>query len=948
MQCPPGERRAVTILFIHSSCSNSGDIAMLHSKITSGTLIAALIAIPFTLFAPADGWAAREQMIITTRKTEENLQDVPISVSAITDIEIEQKGISTIQGVAKYTPGVEFDEGYGGQDNRIVIRGLSPTRGRANAAFLVDGIDFTGEAMTTAGSAFSVNQRLIDVERIEVVKGPQSALFGRSAFAGAVQYITKNPNLENWEGDISVDIGSAAVSDGKGGEEETQQFTASIGGPLTDNFGLRLNGVIYDDGGFYDNSITGAEVGGADGVGAALTALWEVSETLSIKARGAFSNDEFQPRAQARVPSNTVVNLPANLIYTSGAGGPFFPRSNYPDCGPWPPGSSDNALTSCLGTPKVIVTGKLPDGDELSVTRSPDPATGGEYPGTDLDVMTLTLFIDWETGIGTFTSYTGMSKSDSDQLFDGNWDSMPAGSYTSLDGTWTINLPPCGLPNCSPIGQQIDFENDTDLFSQEIRYATNLDGPVNFTAGALYWNEEVDQTERGMTVSPAYFRGFPPGPPSYLSWPTAASVIIDAGPGLNPRFKSREVEHWSIYGLIDWDINDTLKLTLEGRYVDEDLTNVGSVCLVAETAALTGLVNADPTVCSGSFRGGSSLAQASGGTLPDGTWTNAVTGPLEAKYNDSFFTPKATLEWRPSDTRMWYASIAQGKKPGGISTIAGGTFFDPDNNTFDSEELMAYELGAKMLFADGAVTVNGAAFFQDYTDKQVGVTQFDTRIQSDVSSIENAGEAEIWGVELDAAWEINEHWYVAASYTWLDAEYTKFESITGSSSEVARTLQAGHGGCLELIDLDPDPAAISNACRVSRTGNRIEDIPESAFVGYARWNTAVGGNGMNMFIDANVIFNGSRYIEENNLKELDAYWLTDIRLGVTSDNWEVVLFVDNLFDDDTVKSAVDVGSQIETFKQGSFPPGPNDGVLASLPDPRVAGIRARFGFGGGQ
>ena len=292
---------------------------MPYARMTSGAL-AALIAIPITLLAPADGWA-REELTITTRKVEENLQDVPISVSAIVATEIEQKGITNMRGVAKYTPGIEFDEGYGAQDRRIVIRGLSPTRGRSNAAFLVDGIDFTGEAMTTAGGAFLINQRLIDVERIEVIRGPQSALYGRSAFAGAIQYVTKNPNLENWDGEVATDLGS----------DEQYQLTGAVGGPIGSNFGLRLNALVYDEAGFYDNVLTGTEVGGAEGTGVALTGLWNATDDLSFKARFAFSNDEYQPPSQARVDSNTIVNLPPELIYTSGAGGPGFPRANYPD-----------------------------------------------------------------------------------------------------------------------------------------------------------------------------------------------------------------------------------------------------------------------------------------------------------------------------------------------------------------------------------------------------------------------------------------------------------------------------------------------------------------------------------------------------------------------------------------------------------------------------------------
>jgi len=918
---------------------------MIVSRSVQAALTAALVITPMTLFAPAGASAAAlDEITVFTRKREENLQDVPISVSAITDVQIEQRGISSIAKVAKYSPGIEFDEGFGGQDSRIVIRGLSPTRGRANAAFLVDGVDFTGEALSTAGQAFALNQRLLDVERIEVVKGPQSALYGRSAFAGAIQYFTKNPNLEIWDGEVSASIAS----------EEQYQISGAVGGPLGQRFGLRVNAVAYDEAAFYQSVITGGDVGGAKGAGAALTGLWEATDNLSFRGRIAISNDEFEPRAQARIASNRVENLPANLVYTSGAGGPFFPRANYPDCGPFPT-SSDNALTSCLGTPKVLSIGTVPNADGLGVAQSPDPRTGGEYPGTDVDIGTFTLAVSWDTDIGTWDSWTGYAKTDSKQLFDGTWDSMPAGSYTSLDGTWTVNRVPCGptgMENCSPIGQEINFSNETDLFSQEFRYASKFEGPVNFNAGILYWTEDAQQAEQSLTVSPAYFRGF--AAPD-VALPLASAVLLDGnGNGLNnnPRGTGRDTEHWSIYGLIDWNINDAWKLTLEGRYVDEEIDNVGEQCLVAETLAQSGLAGVDttgdgnPDACNSLFRGGSSITQAvAGGTLPVGTYTNAVAGPLSAKATDSFFTPKGTLEWRSSDTKMWYVSIAQGQKPGGISSITGGQFFDPENNRFDSEKLLTYELGGKTTWADGDVVINGAVFFQDYTDKQVGVTKFDPRIGSDVGTIENAGEAEILGIEFDASWLINDNWFVSAGYTWLDAEYTKFESTTGSSTEVARSQIAGNGGCLELIDTNPDPMEFNNVCRVDRTGNKIEDIPENAFLGYLRWNTPIGASAMNLWVDTNVIFTDERFIDENNVKSLDSYWLMDVRLGVTQDNWEVVLFVDNVTDDDTPKSGLDVGSQIETFKQGAFPPGPTDGMLVSLPDPRVVGIRARVGFG---
>ena len=124
----------------------------------------------------------------------------------------------------------------------------------------------------------------------------------------------------------------------------------------------------------------------------------------------------------------------------------------------------------------MLYTGTVPDADQLTIGQAPDPATGGEYPGTDVDLTTITLTADWVTTVGTFSSYTGGAVTEATQVFDGQWDALEAGSYTSLDGSWTVNRIPCpdvavssnGLSNCSPIGQKIDFDNETDLFIRDV------------------------------------------------------------------------------------------------------------------------------------------------------------------------------------------------------------------------------------------------------------------------------------------------------------------------------------------------------------------------------------------------------------------------------------------------------------------------------------------------
>ena len=151
---------------------------------------------------------------------------------------IQRNGITGIKDVAKFSPSVQFDTSYNPTDTRVNIRGLSATRGRSNVAFLVDGIDVTTENVIAAGSGLLANQRLLnDIERIEVVKGPQSALFGRAAFAGAISYVTKEPGDE-FESDSTAWIWLKTV---------TWRAAIALGGPVIgDLLGLRANGVYWD------------------------------------------------------------------------------------------------------------------------------------------------------------------------------------------------------------------------------------------------------------------------------------------------------------------------------------------------------------------------------------------------------------------------------------------------------------------------------------------------------------------------------------------------------------------------------------------------------------------------------------------------------------------------------------------------------------------------------
>jgi outer membrane receptor protein involved in Fe transport len=428
---------------------------------------AAFVTIPAMLVSSATYAQALEEITVTARKTAENLQEVPLSITAIGAEEIDRLGIKDLTGITQLDTSVQFDEGFTPSDTRITIRGLSPTRGRPNAATLVDGIDVTSEAVSNAGGSLLINPRLIDIERIEIVKGPQSALYGRSAFAGAIQYVTKDP-ADELSGELYVDANS----------EDAQELRGNVSIPINDELGVLINGLVWDAEGSYRNIATGDHVGGGDGFGTSVTVKWEPSDELSLKWRTEYSDDNFDVAPQVLLNDrNKYYDLgrAGNLNGLLGKDNPLNGRSNLApassNCiggtGPGTPGSGPLDNNGCLETAafttffndgnlidpagalknlgqydaadvdyfnqynKQVVSlykGKFPDADELQVALSPnyqygigaiDPARAKDYDGVDKEVWRTSLVADWAySDTLTFTSYTSYLDSTVDEALD--------------------------------------------------------------------------------------------------------------------------------------------------------------------------------------------------------------------------------------------------------------------------------------------------------------------------------------------------------------------------------------------------------------------------------------------------------------------------------------------------------------------------------------------------
>jgi len=937
---------------------------------------AAVLMLPALNAVPTKAVAAIEEVIVTTRKREESLQEVPIAVDAFTADQIERQNITSLTDVAKLSSSVQFDTSFGPQDTRITIRGLSNTRGRSNVAFLVDGIDVTTENAISAGSGLLANRRLLnDVERIEVVKGPQSALYGRAAFAGAISYVTKEPG-ETFEGKVGLDIA----------ENGFYQLDAAVGGPipgLEDVLGLRLNGVVWSDDGYYTNSVSGNKLGGGNGYGIALTGVYTPADSIKIKARIEYSDDELDPAPQVHINGDTQVNYPKQAI-----GAPAFMGTSKAfdgnslglvDHGVYCP---DGVPTDESAGPGFCLPNSFGNAGGKAVRLSEDPFTGVDYEGTNFDLLRATLVASWEVGPGVFTSYTGYTDSYIRLHYDQDYQAR-------------------GRPDTLLAHMETNNEQDTTQFSQELQFQSDWDAPVQLTLGGLYWHEERDLIDNDAIVAcMPVTRGANGGVLTDLEGvcdgnlapvPTNTYSVVGWQPyfpqispkpdvaGFDGAQWNAETDHKSLYGMLEWSLTEAFKLTLEGRYVDEEFdlrrpnqascgnlgftVHQGNFTVPLQSEALNpgldvncedrhtaleklnyGLDPNGPEILSdllcrtrdpdtGELDPNGTVFCRLGDALYDNTLDWAF---IQGTETSKFFTPKITMDWMPSDDALIYFSWARAQKPAGFNQLSGGaTPSTIDDERFDSEKMDAYEFGAKTQWeVAGFLQVNSAIFFQDYTDKQVS-TQILVNDQLRPKVV-NASAAEVWGLELELIWqpEMIDGLLLSAAYTHLDTEYVDFIDDTALLYRPAAT-----GSC-EVVLKGED-----YFCRMDLSGHSLERTPDNSFVGVMNVQRPFMDNPFDWFMELNASFQDERFVDADNFVKWDNFWLVDIRIGLASEKWTAMLYVDNALDDDTMKS----GGSGPEFAQGVQELGFTAGLgvqqyFGPLPNPRTLGARLTMRF----
>lgn len=261
------------------------------SRSLHAAIVAALVVAP-PVGLQAQERGARgvlEELVVTARKREERLQDVPLSITAFSAEDIERGSLDTISDLALVTPGLNMSNPFGRLNPTAALRGMSnPGVGEEQmVGFFIDGVYISGRS--------SLDMLLTDLERIEVTRGPQGALYGRNTFAGAVNFVTRRPS-DVFEADATATVGS----------RDRQDVRGSVGGRLADGLSGRIGGVYRSWGGYYSNdNPAGPDIGDSETTAFNGSLLWEPTDTLELRARIMTSRDRDENPAQFLVPPNS-------------------------------------------------------------------------------------------------------------------------------------------------------------------------------------------------------------------------------------------------------------------------------------------------------------------------------------------------------------------------------------------------------------------------------------------------------------------------------------------------------------------------------------------------------------------------------------------------------------------------------------------------------------------
>ena len=718
------------------------------------TAVAAVAAVSAVLATPnisaqdTSAQATIEEIVVTSRKKSESLQDVPLSVSTLTEGALEEVGINTFEDYLLQLPGVTAG-GSGPGQNTIYIRGLAsttPNLTTAGVAGLAPNVSFYLDEQPLAQPGRNLDVYAADVARIEVLAGPQGTLFGASSQAGVVRMITNKPKQGVTESNFEIE--QRFMPEGDTGTKV--ELMTNV--PLGDNTAWRFVAYRDERGGYID------QVAGQ--LDASQSARFR--EGTFIRANG-LAVGSARAGFQAGADLSGATLLPANAIVEDNANGVEYSgfRSTLAH------EIGDNLNATLVYAQQTIESDGVffadPNLGDLEIQRYTQDEIKDSF-----DNMSLTL----EGSIGELeVVYAGAyTDRDTNQMVDYT-DYLFVGQYLpyyicDYYVTYTTYAPgnvptgTCGAPNLL-----VDSYTNTEVESHEIRINADINDNMSLTAG--YFMSDTTLTELNQFNYPGSVGNDITYAANYALTDTSVSGSINnaspgwysAGPFAEPVIFFNDIkrtdEQKGFFGELNIALSDTSELTLGARWYDIEVDFEGS----ANSSFYNGFGAPDTQQFGSNLSAQYAPGNANG--YPDTAKTDGVIG-------------KVTYSWNPSDDVMYYVTWSEGFRPGllnrpvGASNAAGTYSVKPE---VKSDEVTNTEFGWKTILKDGQLRFNGSVFMIDVEGLQS--TIFDPSIVNLFFS-DNAADGDIKGVEGDFTYFANkEGLTVAGAFSLLDTELTR-------------------------------------------------------------------------------------------------------------------------------------------------------------------------------
>lgn len=799
-----------------------------------------------------------EDIIVTAQRQAQSLQDVPIAVSAFSAQALQAQQINNAQQLQLTLPNITFSKGnFTGSS--FTIRGVGDlcvgvTCDSATAIHLNDLPLFATRLFET---------EYFDLERVEVLRGPQGTLFGRNATSGVVNFVTGRPDPSAFK----------ASGEALYGNYNEIRLQGMVNIPITDRFAARIAGFYLQRDGYTENLFDGSNIDGRDMFAVRGSLRWEPTEDTTIDLMGYwFKEDSDRMRIQKQVcqrdPTGVLGCLPGRQEYgITNANSTFVGTLSSQELLRIQGGAALGPALSALGLgslygpdayannvnpadPRKVNTDFNPTylAEEIQVQAKIEHDFGGvkaklsgqfqensvdSSQDYNLSVQNAALY---SPGLNTLQAYANgaggpLLQNAFRPLFNA---ALPAGANGGVYCTSLAEETGTGIFQgnsfCDGTPQDFDRSNQyLKAWTVEGIVSTEFDGKFNFLLGAIY--NTLTMKENSYYVNSFgidYVTGVLGGA-TYIGQQAGGNAAFPPVYLGTPFFRNNTdqytLDSYGIFGEAYYDATDNLRFTVGLRY-NNDSKSVRARSTLASFAVPVNATSAFSSPFVGAF-------DADPGRPGNQLWQER-----NASFDE--FTGRFVVDYRISDDNLLYASYSRGYKSGGINPPLQPIFAVPE--TFEPEFIDAFEIGSKNRFMDGVFQLNATAFYYKYKGLQL------SRIVARTSVNDNV-DANIWGVEIEGIVNPIPPLVVNFGFSYLNTEVAtdKFLSNprdpSGGRSDAVIIKDITNGSNCAVVPTTPGNAAGANGY-VAAVNSALGLRAPTAFPSDSGLNGATGAFGI--------------------------------------------------------------------------------------------------------